>query len=196
MLIFDVEIERAIPSKNHPPEPDIEYAAGWSDYLGMGISVIAAYDYREGRPRVFLKDNIDEFIVLYEDSDVVAGFNSEHFDVKLLDAHEFGKPDNHYDLYLAIKAAAEANQWRPGYKLGDCARANLGMDKTSDGAQAPILWQRGYHGKVIDYALNDIMMLKGLMDMVLKGTPLIDPGHPTKRIFVEPPRQLPDKGTN
>lgn len=190
LLCFDCEIERPIPSKDAPPEPDIEYCDGWTDYKGMGISVISAYDYRESRARIFLKDNIDEFMSLYEDREVIAGFNSEKFDLNLLAAHGFGKqPFSHYDLYLKIKEAAEVNLWKPGYRLDDCAVANLGMEKSADPAQAPVLWQRHRRGKVIDYALNDIMMMKGLMDMILAGTPLLDPGQPTRRIFVEPPLQ-------
>jgi hypothetical protein len=60
VLIYDIEIEKGIPDKKNPREPDIAYCAGWDDHANMGISVIGAYDSQTGY-RVFLKDNFDEF---------------------------------------------------------------------------------------------------------------------------------------
>ena len=53
MLICDIEIVNAIPDRNKPNEPGIEYCAGWNDHANMGVSVIGAYDAVEDQvPRV------------------------------------------------------------------------------------------------------------------------------------------------
>lgn len=45
MLIYDVEIKKAIPFKNAPRIEGIDYCGGWNDYVNMGISVVGVYDY-------------------------------------------------------------------------------------------------------------------------------------------------------
>lgn len=192
ILLFDCEIAKPIPSKEDPPVDGIEYCEGWTDHLGMGISVVACYDYSwrltGGLPRLFSKDNFEHFIVAIAEADIVAGFNSKRFDAALLSAHGVIIPETkHYDLYTEIKEAAGAGKFAKGYNLDNTCRVNLGVQKASNPYALPIEWQRGNYGKVFDYALRDIMMLKGLMDMVIAGTPLLDPGEPTRRIFVQPP---------
>ena len=34
-LIYDLEIVKAIPDRNKPNEPGIEYCAGWDDHANM-----------------------------------------------------------------------------------------------------------------------------------------------------------------
>lgn len=184
-LLFDCEIEKLIPNKNEDPIDGIEYCNGWTDYFGMGISIISCFDYKTNLPRLFSKDNFEQFIMLLASADSIVGFNSERFDMNLLAAHGVIVPaEKHYDLYLEIKAAAGANHFAKGYNMENTCQVNLGYGKTSDPVMIPREWQRGNFGRCFDYALRDIMMLKGLMDMVLAGTPLLDPGQPSKRIFV------------
>lgn len=52
-LIYDIEIAKAILGPKEKPMPGVEYCQGWTDYVGMGISVICAYDCAEDRYRVF-----------------------------------------------------------------------------------------------------------------------------------------------
>lgn len=189
ILIYDVEIKRPPPDKKLEPEPDIEYAEGWKDYQGMDITVVTAYSYRDGFPRIFLKDNLDEFMKLVSDHEILAGFNNIGFDNPLLLA-ALGLvilEAESYDLLLEIREAAGVNQFAKGYNLDNCARTNLGVGKSGEGAQAPVLWQRGRHGSVIDYGLRDSWITKGLLDLVIAGTPLLNPGRPAERIFVRPP---------
>ncbi|MCP9496251.1 MAG: hypothetical protein MSG64_17545 [Pyrinomonadaceae bacterium MAG19_C2-C3] len=61
MLLYDLEIINAIPPKDGLRHPDVTYASGWHDYLGMGIAVICCYDYKTDRTRVFSRDNLAEF---------------------------------------------------------------------------------------------------------------------------------------
>lgn len=187
MLIYDCEIAKLIPSKDEPNDPNFQYCKGWGDHLGMGISVISVYDYDEGFPRIFMEDNLDELWKLMEKTDIIAGFNSAKFDNQLIKAHGYEVPaDKTFDLFLEIKEAAGAHKFAKGYNLDNCCFVNLGYKKSGDGALAPKLWQQGRIGEVVDYALRDIMLTKGLLDMAM-DQPLMDPGNPGTRIFVKSP---------
>ena len=61
-----------------------------------------------------------------------------------------------------------------GFGLDATAKANFNLGKTGHGAIAPILWQRGEIGAVIDYCMEDVRLTVKLMDMVYQGW-LVDP---------------------
>ena len=60
MIVYDTEIVKAIRHRSEPVLPDIEYCQGWTDFAGMEISVLCAYEYRTGRYRVFLEDKLPD----------------------------------------------------------------------------------------------------------------------------------------
>jgi hypothetical protein len=187
VLIYDLEIEKLIPPKNEPREEGFEYCEGWTDHEGMGMSVAAAFDYREGVPRIFFKDNLEELMGLMDRAEKVIGFNNKHFDDKLMAAHGYlVNPDKSWDLYLAIKEAAGAHKFAKGYNLDNCCLVNLGLKKSGSGELAPKLWQQGKIGQVADYCLRDVAMTKMLLDMCI-SQPILDPGNPSTRIFVKSP---------
>lgn len=187
ILLYDCEIEKLIPPKDGPMDPALEYCNGWGDHAGMGISVIAAFEYVHGFPRIFFKDNIEELWALMDRAAIIVGFNNKHFDNKLMAAHGYEIPEEKsYDLFLEIKEAAGAHTFAKGYNLDNCCLVNLGYQKSGHGEFAPKLWQQGYFGAVADYALRDIMLESKLLELCIKQ-PIIDPGNPGTRIFVRNP---------
>lgn len=109
MLIYDIEIVKAIPPKDDKERlPDIEYCAGWHDHAGMGVSVIGAYDYVEDRYRTFCQDNFDEFRDLIECHDQIVGFNSIPFDnqvCRVADVADIPE-EKSYDILREVWAGA------------------------------------------------------------------------------------------
>jgi len=195
MLIYDIEIIKAIPDKNGVAIPGIEYCAGWHDHANMGISVIGVYDYAEDRYRVFLEDNASEFFELCDRSDLLVSFNGLSFDNPVICASYgwgrdgIGREEKAaqsifegkcYDLLVEIWAAGGLGpQFKypthVGFGLDACCQMNFGTRKTGNGALAPVLWQRGARGEVIDYCLNDVKLTKQLLDQVIATGELLDP---------------------
>jgi hypothetical protein len=176
MLIYDIEIIKAIPPRN-PLErlDDIDYCDGWAALGQMGVSVIGCYDYRDDRYRVFCQDNFAEFKDLVHGSSVVIGFNNAKFDNAVLEACDIVDiwEEKTYDILQEIWAANGARFSPSG--LDAVCKANFGTSKAGDGALAPVDWQRGNYGKVIDYCMNDVRMTKQVMDLVLSGASVISP---------------------
>ena len=181
MLVYDCEIVNAIQG-NEPKKLGINYCKGWEDHAGMGISVTCVYDCERDRYRVFCKDNMDEFQALVHQNDLLVGFNSIRFDNRLLRANRIEIDDSHcYDLLAAIWVGSGLTPtWggfstHGGFSLDDTAALNLGHKKTGNGALAPVLWQEGRIGTVIDYCLEDVRLTVQLLDRVIESGMLMSP---------------------
>lgn len=196
MIIFDCEIVKAIAKKPEDRIPGIQYCEGWRDFSGMGISVICAYDYSTTRYRVFCQDNFAEFQKLVHEAGKVIGFNSLAFDNPLCAAHGLDIPvEKSWDLLSEIWAADGLSRSfeypsHIGYSLDECSRVNFGFQKSGNGALAPVLWQRGQIGEVIDYCLNDIRLTKALVDAIIDHGEIRNPKNGSL-LRITPPSGLP-----
>lgn len=181
LIVYDIEIIKAPPPRRGERLPDIEYCEGWHDHANIGISVISAYDFREDRFRVFLKDNFEKFEALAANRRV-CGFNSISFDDRVCDANGI-KVTTEVDLLVEIwKAAGLGPDFEDpshaGFGLDAVAKANGLSGKTGHGALAPVLWQRGQYGEVIDYCLEDTNLTQKLLRVIAVKGGLISPKHP------------------
>jgi hypothetical protein len=185
LVVYDCEILNVIPPKEGGmPLPGVKFCKGWGDHAGMGISVICAYVWGEGY-RVFLEDNMDEFATLAaSDSTILAGFNNHSFDDKLIiaclpavayapRATDAGRFPEHrsWDLAREVRRAKGMNPDAPGGGTGGLdglARANF-LDGKKSTANAPLDWQQGRRGKVIDQCLLDVMLTKRLVELALNS---------------------------
>ena len=190
LVIYDCEIIKAIPSTKEPRTEGIDYCLGWEDYDNMGISVICAYDAFEEQYRVFLKDNLDQFQDLINDRKYLMGFNNIKFDDQLCRANGLViEQDKSLDLLVAIwQAAGLGPEFRYpthiGFTLDAMCEANEIKCKTGSGALAPVDWQLGNYGNVIDYCLNDVKMTVDLFyASVIKK--LNHPKNPSDKLEVE-----------
>lgn len=142
----------------------------------MGISTLCAYDTRDGMPRIFLKDNLEQFATLIEGR-TVAGFNNQGFDDLLLGTNGI-RVGKSWDLCAEMRVAVGEPRGytygitKGGRSLDAIASTNLGVKKTMHGELAPAEWQRGKFGAVIDYCMRDVMLTLRLIE---KCPALIDP---------------------
>ena len=158
----------------------------------MGISVICAYDAAEDRYRVFMGDNIRQFQDLADRTDLLVGFNSAAFDDMLCSVNGI-HVDTDYDIqrefYIAKGLEPYPERYDARYKgmsLDGICKANLKISKTGNGAMAPVLWQKGKIGQVIDYCLMDVRLCVGLMQKITSGNQLICPVDGKKYRLREP----------
>lgn len=161
IVVYDLEIKKPVE----------QCLKGWAGYDEMGISVGCAFDYRVMLFRVFLDDNIKELVDrLNEPGTLIVAFNHIGFDNKLLRGVGLNlKPDeqlNNYDMMRVSKKGSTRNEFvrQKGFRLDDHLQV-LGLPmKTGEGVMAPIWWQQGLVGKVIDYCLADVQQEKGLFE--------------------------------
>lgn len=197
-LIYDIEIIKAVPDKKMPKIEGLEYCAGWHDHANMGISVIGAYDYAENRYRVFCKDNFDEFAKLLAVRRPLVTFNGLNFDNRVIDAvMKIGyEPDEgDYDILVEMwRAAGLGPQFKfpthVGFSLDAVCKVNFGTEKSGSGGKAPIDWQAGRIGTVIDYCLNDVKLTKQLYDIILMTGLLLDPRNGQSKLIMRMPEVI------
>lgn len=178
MLIYDVEIAKAIQGKGEARIDGVKYCKGWTDYAGMGVGCVCAYDLSEARYRVFMQDNLAAFGELARSHDRVMGFNSISFDDNVMRAAGVEWPgQNSVDLARLIWRAAgiPEGQHPKGLGLDALCKANGLGGKTGNGALAPVMFQRGDIGGLIDYCLADVAMTLKLYRLVAWSGGLRDP---------------------
>lgn len=183
-LVYDLEIVNAIPDRRDPPIDGIAYCGGWDDYAGMGISVLCAYDYHMQQSRVFCADNLAEFGRLAAQRWPLVSFNGLGFDNGVLRVNGIPLDASRcFDLLAAITAITGS---RKGRGLDAVCIANtLGM-KAGHGALAPVHWQRGQCGAVIDYCVQDVHLTAALFDAACRGT-IVDPERPASNLLLDLP---------
>lgn len=178
VIIYDIEILRAIQSRGESRLEGIDYCAGWQDHANMGISVVGVYDYAEDRYRAFCADNRRELLNLIgERRPLCVGFNNIRFDNAVMRVSEGWDAPADAECYDLLRETWVASGLGPefnfkthgGFGLDAMCEKNFGTKKTGNGALAPVLWQRGQIGEVIDYCLNDVRLTKQLFDAVLRG---------------------------
>ena len=193
-LIYDIEIVRAIPNRDGSRIDGIEYCGGWHDHASMGISVIGAYDYDTDRYRVFCRDNFMEFVALSCQPDrLMVGFNNIAFDDKVIVLNmPVSTSAPRYDLLVETWAAVGLGptfdyKTHGGYGLDALCELNFGTKKTGNGALAPVAWQQGKIGDVIDYCLNDVRLTKQLFERAIAGEAIKTPKGGSALTFLRRP---------
>lgn len=164
MIIYDVEIQKAIAKDGEPRLAGIDYCKGFTDFIAMGVACVCAYCYDRDQFFVYGEFELEEFQKLVNQADVVVGYNILGFDNPLMAANDVVIPEaRSYDLLAEIKRAL-------GHRvsLDAICQANGFGTKNESGALAPVMWQRGEHTRVINYCLNDVRLTKKLLDRVIR----------------------------
>lgn len=190
ILIYDCEIIKAIKDPKKVDLANIEYCNGWDDYKNMGISVIGVNFIDEELGDVVFNHNINNtnecsieaFQYGLDCTDVLVGFNNQSFDDKLLKANGFTIPEKvvNYDLLAEIWEGAGLGRTfvyptHAGFGLDSICKANGLGEKSGDGANAAVLWQKGKHQEVIEYCENDIKLTRKLFDLIQETGEIKDP---------------------
>ena len=189
ILIYDCEIIKAIRDPKKVDLAHIEYCNGWDDYENMGISVIGVNFIDIELDNIASHSNTSLSVLdLYSFQtvlyiiDVLVGFNNQSFDDKLLNANGFIIPDTvvNYDLLAEIWEGAGLGRefvypTHAGFGLDAICKANGLGEKSGDGANAAVLWQKGKYQEVIDYCENDIKLTRKLFDLIQEKGEIKDP---------------------
>lgn len=193
MLIYDLEIVKAIPDRQKENMPGVQYCRGWEDHRNMGISVIGVYEYMENKYRVFCKDNWDMLKEMFKRQKPLVGFNNIAFDNKVLRENGFTIDDDAcYDILQEIWIGDNLEPVfkypsHTGYGLDAVCKENFNETKSGNGALAPVQWQKGEIGRVIDYCLNDVKLTKNLVEYIIRYGEIKSPKEQGKIIEVKKP---------
>jgi DEAD/DEAH box helicase domain-containing protein len=127
----------------------------------LDISMVGIYDYATNEYCSFLENEFEKLWPFIEKASCLIGYNSNHFDIPLLNKYYSGdllKMHSH-DLLAIIRDTLGKSM-----KLDDVANATLGYGKTGDGLKAIDYYKEGKIDKLREYCLSDVKITKEIYD--------------------------------
>jgi hypothetical protein len=182
-VVYDVEI-----AKNVDDVP-----GRWDNPEDMGFASAVTYDYAKDQYFFFLGEEQKNDLLRLLKNRTAITFNGIKFDSRVLLGNDralgnWGTVINNsntfwwenYDILLeyiksrfGYDSVAEAEQ-RLGdkaihdgsFSLDGLAEGTFGLHKTGHGAKAPILYQQGKYGELLEYNLQDVRLTKKLFEFI------------------------------
>jgi len=153
-IVFDIETKNTFTQIGSNKPEDLD------------LSLIAIYDSETDSYDSFLEDDIGRLWPILEQADVLIGFNSEHFDMPLLNKYYPGDLTQikHIDLLKDIKQS-----FGHRIKLDLIAEGTLGVKKSGHGLQAITWWNNGEIEKIRKYCIDDVKITKDIYEYALKN---------------------------
>jgi DEAD/DEAH box helicase domain-containing protein len=158
IICWDLEIET--PVHDNP--------LGWEAARsgGCGISCLVASDSDSGRFHLYDKHDLDEAVDHLNSADLLVGFNTIDFDSSVI----FGVTGRYitvpqYDILKEIYSAIGKRV--KGFKLEEVGQHTLAIGKSGNGEFATTLVKRQHFGKLFDYCLNDVHLVKVLYNHIM-----------------------------
>jgi DEAD/DEAH box helicase domain-containing protein len=127
--------------------------------LNLEVTVVGVYDSHADAYSSYLKDELSKLWPVLEQADLLVGFNSDHFDIPILNKYYTGDLTNikSVDLLKEVKQVLGRR-----LKLDNLAEATLGKKKSGDGLEAIGWWKQGLIEKVRAYCLDDVKITEEL----------------------------------
>lgn len=139
---------------------------GAFDPRTMDLTVIAIHDSESGEFSCYTKEELPILWPILEKADLLVGYNSDHFDIPILNRYYSGDLTKirSVDLLAEIK-----NVLGRRLKLDSVAEATLGRKKLGSGLDAVTWWQNGEYEKVKKYCIEDVRITKDVYEYALKN---------------------------
>ncbi len=148
-VVFDIETQNT-------------FAEVDNDFKKLKVSVVSLYRSDTDSYQSFTESELSQLWPILEKADRIIGFNSEHFDLPVLNNYYLGDllllP--HLDLIIKVKESLGIR-----LKLASIAEATLdNVTKSADGLQAVRWWREGKIDEIKKYCEQDVKVTKDIYD--------------------------------
>lgn len=170
-VIFDLETQ------------NIFQDVGSSDPTALDISVATFYESDTNKYTTVSIDDLETVWPILERADALVGYNSNHFDIPLLNKYYPGDLTQikSIDLLEYIRASLGRR-----IRLDDVAKATVGAKKSADGLQAVRWWREGKIKEIMKYCEQDVKVTKQVFDYAMKnGHVLFKDGYRKQEIPID-----------
>lgn len=148
-VVFDIETQNTFAEVNN-------------DFKKLKISVVSIYRSDTDSYHSFAENELGQLWPILEKCDRLIGYNSEHFDLPVLQNYYLGNLTviPHLDIMKEVKEALGFRM-----KLADLAEATLdNITKSADGLQAIRWWKEGKIDEIKKYCEQDVRVTKEIYD--------------------------------
>jgi len=150
---------------------DIETANIFDDVSGndpakLDISIVGIYDSLTDTYNSYTVSEFGKLWPIIERADMLIGYNSDHFDIPLLNKYYPGDLTAIKSLDLLVEIR---NSLGRRLRLDTVAEATLGINKSGHGLEAVQWWKEGKEDLVRKYCLDDVRITKDVYEYALKN---------------------------
>ena len=156
-LVIDIETADVFNAEKRTPQ-DLE------------LTVVGVFNYSENTYTTYTQETLSELWEVLRSITTFIGFNSNHFDIPLLNKYaplDLTKEYKSIDLLESVRTSLGRR-----IRLDWIAEGTLGIQKSGDGLQAVKWWSEGEVEKVKAYCLDDVKITKEIFDYALKNEKL------------------------
>jgi DEAD/DEAH box helicase domain-containing protein len=148
-ITFDIETKGASVTR------------GRLDTATLELTVVGIHDSETGEYSAFFKEELHMLWPVLERADMLIGFNSDGFDIPILNRYYPGDLTKIKSLDLLSEVYKSLGR---RLRLDTLAQATLGRGKTGDGLKAVEWWEQGLFDQVKEYCLEDVRITRELYD--------------------------------
>jgi DEAD/DEAH box helicase domain-containing protein len=134
---------------------------GHVDVNEQELTVVAIHDSQTGEYSAYFKEDLPKLWPILERTDMLIGFNSDAFDIPLLNRYYPGDLLHLRSLDLLTEVQKVLGR---RIRLQSLAEATLGKGKSGDGLKASEWWKEGKKEKVREYCIEDVRLTRELFD--------------------------------
>jgi len=151
-IVFDIETKNTFEEVNS------------GDPTALDVSVVGIYDYENDAYHCFDETELDKLWPFFDSADMIIGFNSNHFDIPIMDKYYPGdmKKIKSLDILHEIKKSLGRR-----VSLNSVAEGSLGAKKSGHGLDAVIWYKRGEIDKIKKYCQDDVKITKDVYEFAL-----------------------------
>lgn len=137
---------------------------GHIDVNEQELTVVGIHDSETGAYSSYFKEDLPRLWSILERTDMLIGFNSDSFDIPLLNRYYPGNLSHIRSLDLLSEVHKVLGR---RIRLQSLAEATLGRGKSGDGLKAGEWWKEGKRDKVAQYCIEDVRLTRELYDYAL-----------------------------
>jgi DEAD/DEAH box helicase domain-containing protein len=130
----------------------------------LELTICCIHDSETDTYDSFLKEDLPRLWQIFEHTDLLVGYNSDHFDIPVLNKYYPGDLTKIRSLDL-LKEISGALGRR--VRLDSIAEGTLGTKKSGSGLQAQVWWKEGNIEKLREYCLKDVEITKKVLDYAI-----------------------------
>jgi len=156
-ITFDIETANLLPSLQR------------GDMTQLELALVGVHDSETGEFTSYVKEELPQLWPLIERADVLIGYNSDSFDIPLLNRYYPGDLTQIRSVDIMVEVQKVLGR---RLRLSSIAQATLGRGKGGDGLKSVEWWQQGLVEKVREYCIEDVRLTRELFDYAVKHNSL------------------------
>jgi len=138
---------------------------GRLDVTQMELTVVGVHDSADNSFKTYVKEELKDLWPVLEKADILIGYNSDSFDIPLLNRYYPGDLSQIRSIDLMVEVQKALGR---RLRLQSIAEATLGRGKSGDGLKAIDWWEQGLYDKVKEYCIEDVRLTRELYDYARK----------------------------